>query len=99
MTRQLSAAAVEDSFAVGEASDLYYLGPAFVGNFEDFQQDGASSIAPLVPTLLGAIAEGIVLTQIDQTAAQLSIDFNCEDPSGGFHPVDIVVPMRDHSPL
>ena len=51
------------------------LGPATITNFEAFAQEiEASVVPPLVPTILGTIAEGIALSNMmDSGAASLSL--------------------------
>ncbi len=49
-------------------------------------------------TLLGAIAEGIALTNIDATAAKLSLEFNCLEESAD-NVVKVEIPVRDKTPI
>ena len=52
----------------------------------------------MAPTLLGAIAEGIALTNIDSTAAKMSLEFNCIEESKN-NKVKVEIPVRDKSPI
>ena len=76
-------------------NDDVLIGPAFVQNMHAFPpQNGA-----LLPTLLGSVAEGIVLTQINSQAAQLSLDLSCGPSDEGNHQIDVEIPVHNHSPL
>ena len=52
----------------------------------------------MAPTLLGAIAKGVALTNIDSTAAKLSLEFNCIEESKN-NKVKVEIPVRDKSPI
>ncbi len=54
-----------------------FLGPAYVSNTDT---TGASSVA-LMPTLIGQIAQGIMLTDSASERVSMSLDFNCQEES------------------
>lgn len=72
-----------------------YLGPAYINNMEQLSLTDGSAAA-LVPTLIGSIAQGIMLTE--DTPASLSLQFNCQEESKS-NEVEVKIPVRGHPPM
>ena len=70
----------------GSNKDLPKLtGKGYISNYDDFERVdyfSESSVMALTPTLLGTIAEGLALTNVDaHDSSQLKIQFNCKEDS------------------
>ena len=72
---------VSQSAKVGAPAELpsdFYLGPATVLNSHEFEAVSGNALA-MIPTIIGSIAEGIMLTASDAEPAKLSLQFDCRE--------------------
>ena len=73
-----------------------YLGPAYINNMEQLSLIDGSSAVALVPTLIGSIAQGIMLTE--DSPASFSLQFNCQEESKS-NEVEVKIPVRGRPPM